>query len=146
MYSKADSDYSPSAAAIESPASIKVFNTNLAKNSADYEPTINYNTNTQTDNNPINLEEETPLMLDNSRLADEDEYNSNAIRRSRLASSPLNSIMIDRQKNDNFFGEEVCGKPISKPTSRIIGGQDAYYAEFPWMTHIKSKYILIESG
>lgn len=27
---------------------------------------------------------------------------------------------------------EVCGKPIAKPTNRIIGGQDAYFGEFPW--------------
>lgn len=124
--------YSP--AAVESPASIKYYNANLAKN-ADYEPSTSYNA--QPDDAPVNSissDEESPLMIDhNSRLSpDEDEYNSNqnAIRRSRLA-SPLNSIAIDRQTQArNFIGEEGCGKPISKPTKRIIGGQDAYYAEY----------------
>ena len=123
--------YSP--AAVESPASIKYYNTNLAKN-ADYEPSTSYNA--QPDDAPVNSissDEESPLMIDhNSRLSpDEDEYNANqnAIRRSRLA-SPMNSIAIDRQTQArSFIGEEGCGKPISKPTKRIIGGQDAYYAE-----------------
>lgn len=26
----------------------------------------------------------------------------------------------------------ICGKPIAKLTRRIIGGQDAYFGEFPW--------------
>lgn len=26
---------------------------------------------------------------------------------------------------------------MSKPRSRIIGGQDAYFGEFPWQVHIK---------
>ncbi|XP_076314980.1 transmembrane protease serine 9-like [Tachypleus tridentatus] len=30
-----------------------------------------------------------------------------------------------------------CGRPIAKPQSRIIGGQDALYGEFPWQAHIK---------
>ena len=123
--------YAP--AAVESPASIKYYN-NLAKN-ADYEPSTSYNANAQQDDAPVNSissDEESPLMIDhNSRLTpDEDEYNSNAIRRSRLASPGMNSIAIDRQTQArNFIGEEGCGKPISKPTKRIIGGQDAYYAE-----------------
>lgn len=32
---------------------------------------------------------------------------------------------LDRQNT-------VCGKPRAKPRSRIIGGQDAFYGEFPW--------------
>lgn len=99
--------------AAEPPASIKYYNTNLAKTS-DYEPpqATNYNSllNTQPDDHPpaVHSEEDTRLLLDNGRLNEEDEYNSNAIRRSRLASaSPLNSITIERQTHArNFIGED----------------------------------------
>ncbi|CAL1279559.1 unnamed protein product [Larinioides sclopetarius] len=30
-----------------------------------------------------------------------------------------------------------CGIPRAKPQSRIIGGNDAMYGEFPWQAHIK---------
>ena len=41
--------------------------------------------------------------------------------------------------NINYFFllVEICGRPTAKPRSRIIGGQDAYFGEFPWQVHIK---------
>ncbi|XP_076366531.1 serine protease 27-like isoform X2 [Tachypleus tridentatus] len=33
--------------------------------------------------------------------------------------------------------EAMCGRPTAKPQSRIIGGHDALYGEFPWQAHIK---------
>lgn len=139
-----------STATVEPSTSIKYFNTNLGVKNSDYyesiPPNTNYNTltNTQSDDSLpsplINSDEENRLLLDNSRLIDEDEYNNNAIRRSRLAStSPLNSITINERltQGRNFIGEDICGLPVSKPTARIIGGQDASPFEFPWMAHIK---------
>lgn len=97
----------------EPPASIKYYK------SPDYEPTTSYNptANNQPDDNPTvnsNSDEDARLSnngdtaLDNSRLNDEDEYNNNAIRRSRLASaSPLNSINAGREIHPrNFIGED----------------------------------------
>lgn len=57
----------------------------------------------------------------------------NTVRRSR----PLPSFLNKERHSRNYIGDDVCGKPIAKPTSRIIGGQDAYFGEFPWQVHIK---------
>ncbi|RWS30337.1 serine protease 27-like protein, partial [Leptotrombidium deliense] len=50
---------------------------------------------------------------------------------------PSYSSYDERQFSRNYIDDDICGKPVSKPTNRIIGGQDAYYGEFPWQVHIK---------
>lgn len=36
-----------------------------------------------------------------------------------------------------LLSSEICGRATMKPRSRIIGGQDAQFGEFPWQVHIK---------
>ncbi|UXI18385.1 hypothetical protein NH340_JMT04328 [Sarcoptes scabiei] len=67
------------------------------------------------------------------------DYINNTIRRTRpeTIKSIFQEIISRKFYARNYDIEDICGKPISKPRSRIIGGQDAYFGEFPWQVHIK---------
>lgn len=43
---------------------------------------------------------------------------------------------VEQKSSSNFT---YCGMTKPKPQSRIIGGHDAMYGEFPWQAHIKLK-------
>lgn len=38
---------------------------------------------------------------------------------------------------DTVSEDEICGRRVHKPTSRIVGGQNARFGEFPWQVHIR---------
>lgn len=47
------------------------------------------------------------------------------------------SKLIDTNIYNTRLNKEICGKPRVKFTSRIIGGDDAQFGEFPWQVLIK---------
>ncbi|RWS17620.1 Plasma kallikrein-like protein, partial [Dinothrombium tinctorium] len=56
------------------------------------------------------------------------------LRRGKPPFSPSQAVSVfERQSYARNFIED----DMSKPTNRIIGGQDAYFGEFPWQVHIK---------